>query len=63
MLAKNAPRPSVVQDLSSYRALWLDNVALATAQVQNSSLAGGTVNIARDDLWIQGVTFGFVVRH
>jgi hypothetical protein len=46
-----------------YRVLWLDNVALATAQVQNSSLTGGTVNVTRDDLWIHGVTFGFVVRH
>jgi hypothetical protein len=41
----------------------LGSAPLETAQVQNSSLAGGMVNITRDDLWIQGVTFGFVVRH
>ncbi len=46
-----------------YRALWLDNVALAPSQLPGTNFTAGTINIARDDYLVHGVTFGFVVRH
>jgi len=46
-----------------YRALWLDSVALAPQQLPGTNFTTGTVNIARDDYLVHGVTFGFVVRH
>jgi hypothetical protein len=46
-----------------YRALYLGGVALAPVQVERSNFANGTVDIAHDSLWIQGVTLGLVIRH
>jgi len=46
-----------------YRALYLDRVALAPAQMESFDFSDGTVNVAHNDLWIHGVTFGFALRH